>query len=307
MKWQRKAAIARICARLPFGDAIYKQGQKRLGRLRMDPRKRLGLQIEMCRWLIESGRSVQGARLFEVGTGHVPVVPIGFFLTGAAGTVTVDLNRRIDWGLTRATLQWLAEHREQLAALYPANIVAPEILQKQLDRLASTWHNPRDFLESAGIRYLAPQDAAHTSLEPHSIDCHYSVTVLEHIPKPVLSKILTEARRLLAPRGVALHFVDPSDHFQHQDSSITAINFLRYSEAEWRHWYDNRFSYCNRLRASDFLALVKDLGFGVVRSEATVDPASLEALRGGFKVDAAFNRYGAEDLCTTDLKLMLTP
>lgn len=306
MRWQRKAAIARICSRLPFGDAIYAQGQKRFGRLRVDPRKRLAMQTEMCRWLRESGRPVEGARFFEVGTGHVPVVPIGFFLAGAAATVTVDLNRRVDWALTGATLQWMADHHQWLGELYLPAIVPTEIFEARLALLQRTCRDPHEFLNAAGIRYLAPQDAAQTSLEPHSIDCHYSVTVLEHIPEPVLRAILREASRLLAPRGVALHFIDPSDHFQHQDSSITAINFLRYSAEEWRRLSGNRFAYCNRLRASDFLALVEDLGFGIARSEATVDPASLDALRSGFKVDAAFTRYGAEDLCTTELKLMLT-
>jgi hypothetical protein len=307
MRWKRKAAIARICARLPFGNAVYKQGQKCFGQLRMDPRRRLAMQLKMCRWLIDSGRRVEGARCFEVGTGHIPVVPIGFFLSGAASTITADLNRRIDWSLTRATLRWIAEHSAELSALYSPEIVAPETLERRFALLERHWRNPREFLEAAGIRYLAPQDAARTPLTRGSIDCHCSVTVLEHIPPPELAAILHEARRLLSASGVALHFVDPSDHFQHQDRSITAINFLQYSEQEWARLAGNRFAYCNRMRASDVLALVRDTGFSVERCESTVDPAAMEALRNGFAVDPAFARYRRDDLCTTQLNLMLRP
>jgi len=39
---------------------------------------------------------VEGKTFFEVGTGHNPIVPIGFFLCGAEKIVTVDLHRRLD-------------------------------------------------------------------------------------------------------------------------------------------------------------------------------------------------------------------
>ncbi len=53
----------------------------------------------MCRWLAAAGKGIRGGRIMEVGTGHVPVVPIGFFLAGAAQTITVVVAYR----LVRAT------------------------------------------------------------------------------------------------------------------------------------------------------------------------------------------------------------
>ena len=83
MKWQHKAAIARVCARLPFGDRLYRFGQRHVGQLRAQPLVRLATQLEMVRWLSAAGVAVHGGRFFEVGTGHMPIVPIGFYLSGA--------------------------------------------------------------------------------------------------------------------------------------------------------------------------------------------------------------------------------
>ena len=98
MRWQHKARITRFCASLPSGHQLYKWGQKRLGRLRADPMKRLPTQVKMVRWLNEQGMAIEDCTFFEVGTGHIPLVPIGFFLSGSGRIITMDLHRRVDWG-----------------------------------------------------------------------------------------------------------------------------------------------------------------------------------------------------------------
>jgi hypothetical protein len=130
------------------------------------------------------------------------------------------------------------------------------------------------------------------------------MTVLEHVEPEALEGILREARRVLRPGAVALHFVDPGDHFAHADRSISSINFLRYSPAQWRRLAGNEFAYCNRLRASDFLALASRTGLHAVRTEVYVDEAAMAALRGGFPLDESFRRYEAEDLCASSLRVL---
>jgi len=306
LSWQQKAGVARLCARLPKGAKLYKYAQRRFGQLRADPAGRLSTQLEMAGWLSRFGSPVLHKSFFEVGTGHIPVVPIGFYLAGAEQTVTVDLNHRIDWDLTRESLKWIASRRMELAALYGEDIVPKPVFAERFAKLSELQGDPRRFLEQAGIHYLAPKDAASCGLRGETIDCHYSVTVLEHIPADPLREILREARRVLKPDGVALHFIDPSDHFGHQDKSITPINFLRYSETEWQRLAGNEFAYCNRLRSSDFLALISALGFHVARSESVVDDRSMSALQRGFPLDQRFSEYAADDLCTVSLRVMLT-
>jgi SAM-dependent methyltransferase len=304
VRWQRKAAIMRVAARLPFGDRLYRWGQKAIGRLRADPMNRLPMQVEMVRWLGHRGTSVQGASLFEVGAGHIPIVPIGFFLSGAARVITVDLHRRIDWGLTRDSLEWIASHRGEVQELY-ADVLPGGFFDERFAVVAKWRDNPSRFLKEAGIEYMAPTDAAHTDLPSQSMDCHFSVTVLEHIPPAVLADIFAEAKRVLRPNGTAIHFVDLSDHFQHQDQSITRINFLRFSDSEWIRIAGNEFAYCSRLRAGDYLRLFQEAGFAIARIETLTDPESFLALKNGLPIDSEFRAHANDELGATALKMML--
>lgn len=151
---------------------------------------------------------------------------------------------------------------------------------------------------------MAPADAASTGLDGSIVDYHISTTVLEHIPEDNIKAIMVEAKRLLKCDGVALHFIDLSDHFQHQDSSISKINFLRYSDTEWMRIANNEFAYCNRMRASEFLRLFSELTYRTIRVESVTDKDSKDLLGNGFYVDPQFNSNSG-DICTTLLKVMM--
>ena len=113
MIWQTKAAVMAICAGLPRGDIVYRLIQKKFGRLNCAPYPRLHAQREMAQWLQDASLGVDGCTVLEVGTGHLPVVPIGFFLSGAGRVITVDLNQRLDLGLCKQMLQLIAANETQ--------------------------------------------------------------------------------------------------------------------------------------------------------------------------------------------------
>jgi SAM-dependent methyltransferase len=302
--WRQKARVMQVCASVPWGDRFYRRIQRSFGRLRDDPRPAFRGQIELARWFLQAGRPIDGRSFLEVGTGHLPLVPVGFFLCGAERVRTVDLHRRLEWGLLGRALRWIARHPDEVGSLF-AGVVASTTVQRRLELVARTYREPVRFLAEAGIEYLAPCDAARTGLPEGSVDGHFSRAVLEHIGPPALREVLAEARRLIAPDGVALHFVDLHDHFQSQDPSITRINFLQFSEEEWLKLAGNEFAYCNRLRIRDLLDLFREVGFEVMRHETRVDGASLEALRAGFQVHDRFRSYPPEELCTTELRVLL--
>lgn len=304
MKWQHKAKIVKICASLPAGDKLYKFIQKNFGRLDANPMSRLQTQIEMAQWFLQQGKTIDQKTFFEVGTGHKPIVPIGFFLSGAKSVITVDLNRRIDFGLTKKILSWIANNTKTIESMY-LEVVDSSILSERLEIVKKLQDDPKTFLEEACIKYLAPYDASNTDIPDNSVDYHISTTVLEHIPGCDIERILIEARRILKNNGLALHFIDLSDHFQHQDKSITMINFLRFSEEEWKQIAGNEFAYCNRLRASDFINLPPSLSFEIVRDETVLDSESLEKMKNNFIINAKFSSYSNEDLCTVSLRLLM--
>jgi SAM-dependent methyltransferase len=304
LKWQEKARIMSTCANLPFGDKLYRFIQTYFGRLTADPTFRLLMQVKMLHWLKQQGMSYEGCTIFEVGTGHLPVVPIGFFLSGVDKVITVDLHKRLDFNLLQKSLVCIAKKRDKIQSFY-AEIVNPKIFHERMNLLENFKTDPHKFLLKANIQYLAPADAKSMALSTDSIDYHISVTVMEHIDPETIRNILIEAKRILKPSGAAIHFIDLSDHFQHQDRSITKINFLKYSETEWLRIAGNEFAYCNRLRASEFLHLFDELGFLILEQEVNIDDEALKSLRYGFVVDQQFSNFDINDLCATNLNVMM--
>jgi len=306
MRWQTKAKIMKTCALLPAGGGgIYRFIQKTFGRLKADPMSRIPAQIEMARWILGMGGKVEGKTFFEVGTGHCPVVPIGFFLCGAEKVVTVDLHRRLDFGILKKSLVWIAENRDEICGYYDG-VVEKAVFDERMNLIERLKQNPKKLLSEANILYMAPADAAKTGLPDASVDYHISTTVFEHISGEDIERILEEAKRILKKDGIAIHFIDLSDHFNHQDKSITGINFLRYSEKEWDKIAGNQFAYCNRLRASDYLGMFDDLRFTVVRHEIDVDKESISLLqKKAFPLHQRFLSYTPENICSTSLRILL--
>jgi SAM-dependent methyltransferase len=241
-----------------YGGVLYKFLQNKFGRLTSDPMPNIKKQIEIANWLHQYNIPIEGKTFFDVGTGHNAIAPVGFFLSGAKRVVTIDLYRRLDYNIMKNSLFYLAKNRHLLKSLY-SNITNSTMLNERLDLLLEHWSTPRQFFKIANIQYLAPLDAANTILLDNSIDYHISTNVLEHIPREVLRNIFIEAKRILKDKGIAIHFIDRSDHFQHQDNSISRINFLRFSDNDWANIAGNQYAYCNRLRASDYITLFNEL------------------------------------------------
>jgi len=303
MRWTTKAKIQRVCARMPGGNRIYRSIQKRFGGLDGNPSKRVAIAVSLLGRLDEIGFVIDGARCLEVGTGGVPTVPVILLLAGASEVVSVDLHRQIDWSLTSAMLRALGESHIQLTGSLHDVGSRERWLSRQRE-LKTIAADPRDGLESLGLRYIAPTDASDLHWEPdESFDFHFSVAVLEHVAPADLAPIMVEAHRLLRPNGLAAHEIDPGDHFAHRDDSITAINFLRYTDAEWLRLAGNRFGYCNRLRASQFDHVFEDAGFRTRMRQGVVDARSMEALRQDFPLACDFRSFSAEDLCTISLSI----
>ena len=293
----------KACATLPKGEALYRFAQKKFGRLTSDPTARIPDQIKLASWLLENGFKIEGRVFLEVGTGHLPILPIGFFLSGAQSVITMDLHRRLDFGLLRESVHYFSEHRSEIQPLYQ-RLGANSALNDRFEVMGQLWQSPQDFLEAANILYRAPADAADTKLPAASVDYHFSYTVLEHIPLESLRTLFREAARILADGAICVHSVDTSDHFQHTDPTITKINFLQFSDQEWERIAGNEFSYHNRLRLSDYLTLFREF-FEVVSLETNIDEESVSAVESGFPLSAKFKRYSLEELCCTSFHIML--
>jgi|MTBAKSStandDraft_1061840.scaffolds.fasta_scaffold01656_8 SAM-dependent methyltransferase len=301
MNWKWKALIMKLFAGVPAGEQMYKVLQKRFGNLNADPASRISAQEKMTSWLADREISIPGSVVLEVGTGHKPVIPICFALMGARRVYTVDLHRRQDEGLLQGMLRRFASSRDQLIRSW-SRYVPEEMVRQRFAVLLRHQDNPQLFFTKIGIHYLAPADAGSLALPDESVDCHLSNTVMEHISPEAIRRIMLEAKRLLKKNGVAIHFIDLSDHFQHQDSAITPLNFLRYTEKQWQRLAGNQFAYTNRLRPPDYYAIFQDLGFQIMRKEVNTYDAPLDF---ALPADSCFRAYADHDLRATELNILL--
>lgn len=251
------------------------------------------------------GITVAGKRVMEIGTGRRLDMPISFYLCGAASVDTFDLNVYLREELVMASLGEILRSREAIGDILGPVVGASE-LAARLDSLA-TVRGLDDLYAKTGIRYHAPADAGRTRLADKSIDIQFSYTVFEHIPGPVLEAILRESSRLLADGGVACHHIDPSDHFAHEDKSISKIHFLRFEEQEWSKYNDNQFAYHNRLRRSQYDRIYADAKHVVFFNRPFLDAAALAELRSGFPLATPFQGMDPEDLCTLVYRVYSRP
>jgi hypothetical protein len=302
--WKTKSLIQRNCSRLPIlRNEVYSAMQRYAGGLRDgDPAFLLAECARLAGRLREAGVEPEGARFVEVGPGWRLDSAIGFYLAGASYYAAFDLNRYQKPDLVMDSVYKIQADPQTYCRPF-RGIVSDRDLDRRINELCAVRDFPQ-LLKTAHVEYHAPADAAATGLPGASIDVQFSYTVFEHIPGPVLIRILQEASRVLRPGGVALHHIDPSDHFSHTDSSISPINFLQFPEKEWDHLAGNQFGYHNRLRATEFREIYEQAGHEILQWEPSVDPRSLAQLSNGFPLDQRFRDFPADVLCTAVLHVM---
>ena len=264
MNWKVKSLVQNIISIFPYklSYSLYYQLQRNFGSLKKgnyNPTSVFIGSIKLWKYIHKNNHSAKGKVFFEIGTGRVPVIPFSNFLMGAKGTTTVDLNPYIKEELCMEMLDYISKNESQVRELFGSLLLEDRfstIMKYHSEEVFSL----KGFLKICNITYLAPADAAHTALKEGSIDFCISYTVFEHIPKNILKKIMIESNRILKSSGIHVHRIDYSDHFSHSDNSISAINFLQYSDRMWKWYADNRYMYMNRLRHDDFVCLFVETG-----------------------------------------------
>lgn len=231
-------------------------------------------------------------RVLEVGTGWFPIIPAGLYLCGARELRTIDIEPL----LRRKHLQRMLEAFCAWEQSGELRRTLPGYRAERMDRLRALLpralrEEPAALLRELDIEVLVG-DAQRLALPGQTIDFFISSGVLECIPRPVLEGILAESRRVAAPGAVMSHRLNLADQFSYFDSSITAFNFLRYTEGQWR-WRNSPMTWQNRLRIPDYRQMFRAAGFEVVREE-NVSGRAEDLAR--IKLAPPFERYRLEDL-----------
>jgi SAM-dependent methyltransferase len=305
VNWRVKGLIQKALGGIPGGVRVNDLMQRTFGELRnveatIDSKVVDDWSV-LAGILAELGIPTSGTAMVEVGTGWFPVFPLCFALAGARTCDTYDLSRHLSAELTRRAVERISRHLRQIADITGLSV---NEVEQRYARLSAA-EEPEPLLRAAGVSYHAPADASRTGLPSGSIDVVYSNSVLEHVHPDAIRGLFLEAARILRPNGVAIHSVNCGDHYAYFDRSITPINYLKYSQREWRRW-DNGMLYQNRLRPIDFLNLARNSGLEIVTAVYKAKPQLLSALP-TFELATEFRSYPAEELCATSIDFVARP
>lgn len=302
MHWRLKGAVQRVLGVLPLGDVIHLELQRRVGGLRHFERELAAKIGDLTLMLGHLRRAAQieiaGTRFLEIGTGWYPTFPCGLALAGARSVITMDLHRHLHPDLVRQLVDGLPAYLPVIADAAGVELGAVEERHARLAAAVRRGASLDDATDGV-IDYRAPGDASATQLPDASLDVVFSNSVLEHVPPPAIERCFAEARRILRRGGVMFHSVNCGDHYAYVDPSIHQLNYLQYSEAEWRKW-NNRFLYQNRLRAIDFIEMARRARFAIELDTSRPHPTRLVQL-GSIRVDPWFGRYTRDQLAITSI------
>lgn len=243
--------------------------------------------------------SVRRATVCEIGSGWHPTIPLCFYLAGAESILTTDKNRHMDARIAMQALDALESHLDEI--VHSAKSDAG-VTRERFNRLRNA-DSLEHMLSVARITYRHGHTAGTVRYcAPSSIDIVCSNNALEHVPAPEITKLSHDASRALRKGGVAVHAIAWNDHYAHFDRSISFVNFLRYSDEEWRKW-DNGILWQNRLRAPDFIRLCSVPTARVIYRQQYTRSGSIEAIK-GMSIHQRFAGYALEDLAATTVHLV---
>jgi hypothetical protein len=274
MDWKSKARAYRILAAVPFGKDLHYLLQKYV--TKEIPRRTEGLdQLIVAserlkrEFELHSGQPADLLHFMEIGAGRDLAVAVVLRMLGIGKVTCIDINRLAKTELIQYAADHVAKHFGR-----PSPVLR-------------TWQDIADF----GIQYIAPSSLEKSGLPESSIDCFFSVDTLEHIPVKSLQSILSSARGILKPDGLYIHFIDYSDHYARVDL-VSRFNFLTYSDDEWAR-YNNDFQYVNRLRHSEYLAILERAGARILKGKPEVVETQQSVVD---RLAEQFRKFSTEDL-----------
>ena len=299
MRWLAKAALQRTLGVLPQGERLNYVFQRHV--LHSFPvgdgayRQKFNRAVNHLANYEEHGPGVPAAEatFYEFGAGWDLAIPLSYALLGVGRQIVIDIrpSARIELvNETIAAFRRLHPELEQATGRAVRDAGTPSASIAELEA-------------RFGIHYLAPCDARGTALAPGIVDFASSTDVCEHIPAADLAAVFAESRRLLRPGGAFSCRIDLQDHYSYFDRSVSRYNFLRFSDAKWA-LVNSPLHYQNRLRAPEYLRLVREAGLDLVYEHPSGPNEEGRAELQALPLAKRFRGYSPEELGVTILSFV---
>lgn len=195
----------------------------------------------------------RGYTVLELGPGDSMLTALFACSAGAARSILVDQSE-----LATGKLELFGDAEAMLArkSLPVPGVARLNTIDAVLDRL--------------DCRYLTGGLDSLKSLPDGCVDFVFSNAVIEHVRKGRFAETAREMYRVMAPAGVASHWIDYRDHLQ------LGLNNLRFSEPVWESDFMARSGfYTNRMTAVEIRAQFEEAGFAIEERDTTLWPGGL--------------------------------
>jgi SAM-dependent methyltransferase len=191
--------------------------------------------------------------VLELGPGDSMLTALFARSAGAAQTILVDQSE-----LATGRLALFAAAESMLA---DKGMPVPGVTG--LDSISAV-------LERLNCRYLTGGLETLKALPDGCVDFVFSNAVIEHVRKGLFAEMARELYRVMAPGGVASHWIDYRDHLEMK------LDNLRFSEPVWESAFMvNSGFYTNRMPAADIRSHFEEAGFVVEERDTVVWPQGL--------------------------------
>ena len=264
MNWKLKAALQKTISHLPYSGQLNYVLQRYVTKGYPAPESIFNKKIANANKHLHayntfSRETAPDDTFYEFGAGWDILIPLIYSSKGVRKQILVDINDLLKIDLVQANISRL------ISKGFPFENISAS--------------NKEDLLKNLRINFLAPHDARSTGFPSDSIQFISNTDTLEHIQKDDIFLIMKECYRILAPGKTVSCVIDLRDHYTYFDNTVSAYNFLTFSEKEWRP-YNNYLHYQNRLRYSDYKKIFEDCGFEIVFEECeSPTPSELETLK----------------------------
>jgi SAM-dependent methyltransferase len=249
--WFPKIPAKIVLLRLPVRyDAWRSLNMLRAGG-RDDPETALSIYQMHCKAAGFADR--RGCTMLELGPGDSTLTALFAASAGAVRSILVDESE-----LATGKLELFAVAEAMLArkGLPVPGVAGLNAIDMVLDRL--------------DCRYLTGGLDSLKSLPDGCVDFVFSNAVIEHVRKGRFAETAREMHRVVAPDGVASHWIDYRDHLQ------LGLNNLRFSEPVWESDFMVRSDfYTNRMTAAEINMLFEQAGFAIEERDRTPWPGGL--------------------------------
>ena len=185
------------------------------------------------------------SKILEIGAGKslAQNIFISYYFNNSIKQTVIDINTMLDF-------QLFNEANKQISSLLK---IETKNYAENVEQLKQTYN----------IDYKAPTKIEELKKSENKFDMCISTTALEHFPISDLKNYLKQLKIVLSEDALISSAIDYSDHYNHTDDTISPLNYLQFSEMEWKK-YNNFYLFQNRLRHQDYKKIFLEFGYEIL-------------------------------------------